>query len=170
MSSRTLTASLAALVLSAGALAATATGVAFGDSGNSGDAPDLLRSSMAGSLTSDKPIFSTVPGGSVLVTPGGAPWDLAEGSARVRADGRTEVEVRGLLIPNVGVATVRTVTASLICNGAVVDTSMPVPLSTAGDATIEDDLMVPARCIAPVVMVNPNGRTGAFIAISGRQR
>jgi hypothetical protein len=161
MSSRTLLASFAALGLAAAALTGTATGAAFGAGRHSGHGADLLRSSLVGSLLSDQPVFGA--------TRGGAPWDLARGSAVVRPDGRTTVKVKGLLIPGVGVGQVGTVSASLACNGAVVDTSDPVPLSSRGDATIKDRLRVPARCIAPVVMVNPNGRPTVFIAISGRQ-
>jgi hypothetical protein len=160
MRSRTLTASLAALALSTAALTAAGSGAAFSDSGNK--ASDLIEAPLAGSLTTDKPIFDTPPGG--------APWDLARGEVRVDARGHVRLRMEGLLIPGVGVGPVATVAASLYCNGERVSTTPAVPLSKDGDARIRSRFMVPSRCIAPVVMVNPNGNTAVFIAITGAQR
>ncbi len=166
-----------ALVTSAAALALALTTVAGasaqGDSGHHRhgghraheghhDARDLLRAPLAGSLPTDDAAF--------LVKPGQAPWEIGDSAVRVRDSGRLDLRVRGLLIPGKGVGPVTSVTASLACNGEVVDTSRSAPLSATGDARIRDDLTVPQRCLAPVVMVNPNGLTGFFIAISGRQR
>jgi hypothetical protein len=138
-------------------------------------AHDLLRAPIAGSLTSDKPVFG--------VAPGGAPWMIDKGSARVRTDGRLEVRVEGLVIgpnaipngPTPGVNPVPHLTASLACNGMVVATTRPVPFSPAGDARIKADVRIPERCIAPVVMLNPapptapNGNPGVFIGITGTE-
>ncbi len=121
----------------------------------------LLKSSLAGSLVSDPVVFGAKPGG--------APWVLDEGSARVDAAGHLEVEVEGLVIPALGKNPVPRISASLACNGAVVATTASVPFSTAGDAEIQATVAVPARCIAPVVMLNPNGNAGVFIAISGQE-
>ena len=161
------------LVTSAAALALALTTVAGasaqGDSDHHGrhghharhDAPDLLRARLAGSR----------PGETISsVKAGLAPWEIGDSSVRVRDDGRLDLRVRGLLIPGRGVGTVTSVTASLACNGEVVDTSRSAPLSATGDARIRDYLTVPDRCLAPVVMVNPNGLSELFIAVSGRQR
>ncbi len=154
-------------VFAAGALLAlavvpTSSAVASGGSGRSHDHHDglLLRSSMAGSLVGEKASGADA---------GGAPWVIDEGSARVSSSGRVKVELEGLIIPALKSNPVAMVTVSLGCNGAVVSTSPSFPLSPAGDAEIETRLMVPARCIAPVVMVNPAGRPLVFIAISGQE-
>ncbi len=123
---------------------------------------DLLRAPVAGSLTTDSPVFG--------VPPGGAPWVVDRASVRVKDDGRIVLRLRGLLIPDVGVGPVTTVSASVACGGAIADTTTSFPLSSRGDARLYDRLILPERCIAPVAMVHPNGNTGAFIAISGREQ
>lgn len=157
------------LVTSAAALALTVTSVSIasaeGDSGrrgHHGHHTDLLRASLAGSVPEDAPVFG--------VAPGGKPWVIGRSSVRVRQSGRLDLRVRRLVIPGEGTGPVTTVTASLACNGEIADTSDSAPLSSAGDARIRDRLSVPKRCLAPVVMVNPNGNTDFFIAISGSQR
>jgi hypothetical protein len=88
-------------------------------------------------------------------------------------DGRFELRLKGLIIPNLGNAgPVTSVTASLYCgedaNTTAVDTTQSVPLSADGDARIRDNsFTVPATCLAPIVMVHPNGNGGAYIAITG---
>jgi hypothetical protein len=66
---------------------------------------------------------------------------------------------------------VQTISASLLCGpdsqaGAAATTEQ-VPLSARGDAHIDATLTLPAACLAPIVVVNPNGNTAAYIAISG---
>lgn len=154
-------------VFAAGALLALTVVPASSALASGGDAHEaghhglLLKSSLAGSLTTDQPVFGAKPGG--------LPWVLDEGSARVDAAGHLEVEVAGLIIPALGQNPVARISASLACNGAVVATTPVVPFSPAGDAQIEAMVAVPARCIAPVVMLNPNGNAGVFIAISGQE-
>ncbi len=133
-----------------------------GHHGHHGHHHDLLRAPLAGSLVDDDAIFG--------VDPGAAPWEIGPSTVRVRKSGRLDLRVRGLLIPGVGVGMVKTVSASLACNGMIADTSKSVPLSMAGNARIRDHLSVPNRCLAPVVMVHPNNATAFFIAVSGHQR
>lgn len=128
----------------------------------------LLKSSLAGSLRADAPVFG--------VHPGGLDWVLDEGTARVDSAGHLEVEIEGLMIPALGKNPVAMVTVSLLCNGVIAGTTAPAPLSVpAGNAEIEARVSVPARCLAPVVMVNPvnpdfpKGNVGVFIAISGQE-
>ncbi|MEO7746447.1 MAG: hypothetical protein ABIV05_09500 [Actinomycetota bacterium] len=126
----------------------------------------LLKSSLAGSQLGE-----TVFGKNA----GGAPWVLTEGQAKVTSDGRLQVEIDGLIIPALGRNPVAMVTVTLLCNGVIAGTTAPAPLSMAGDAEIEAKVSVPARCLAPVVMVNPvnekvpQGNTGVFIAVSGQE-
>jgi hypothetical protein len=105
--------------------------------------------------------------------PGGAPWVLRRGEARLRRDGRLAVRVRGLVIPDPpGDRTpgpVTTVSASLYCGNdtTAVGTTPSVPISRRGDARMAGKFSLPAKCLAPVVLVHPNGLGGAYIAASG---
>jgi hypothetical protein len=164
------------LILAAAAVATllpASSAVAHDDHPSRHRAHDLLRAPIAGSLPTDKPIFG--------VSPGGAPWVIDRGNARVRTDGRLEVRVEGLVIgpnsipngPTPGINPVPRLTASLACNGMVVASTRSVRFSPSGDARIRANVKVPKRCIAPVVMLNPappaapNGNTGVFIGITG---
>jgi hypothetical protein len=43
-----------------------------------------------------------------------------------------------------------------------------VPISRDGDARIRDNSFdVPSTCLSPVILVNPNGLAGAYIAVDG---
>jgi hypothetical protein len=117
----------------------------------------------------------SVPGDPTLngATPGGAPWVLRRGAAQLRGDGRLEVRVRGLVIPNApGNGTpgpVMTVSASLYCGDSTMaaGTTPSAPISRRGDAAIEGQISVPAKCLAPTVLIHPNGLAGVYIAASG---
>lgn len=127
---------------------------------------DLLRSGLVGSTP-------TAQGGATIfgVAPGGVPWVVDEGSVRVRRDGRLDLRVEGLVIPTPpqnGTNTVPAVTASLYCNAALADATELFPLSIPdGDARIRADLTLPETCVAPVVLLNPNGNAAAYIAATG---
>jgi hypothetical protein len=139
--------------------------------GNRGDenGTRLFAAALAPSLTTDP----TVHG----VSPGGAPWVLGRGRVILRSDGRIRVDVRGLVIPvphgtfpaNTA-RPVTTVTASLYCApdaSAAVATTAAAPISEAGDAQIDDTLTLPQTCLAPTVLIHPNGIAGAYIALPG---
>jgi hypothetical protein len=69
---------------------------------------------------------------------------------------------------------VNTIDASLYCgadkNTAAAETSKQVPLSRKGNARIRDrSFHVPATCLAPVILVHPNGIMGAYIAVDGQR-
>jgi hypothetical protein len=118
---------------------------------------NLLRSDLFGS----QPLGPTLFG----VAPGGKPWVLRHGEARVRRDGRIEVRVRGLVIPadppttTVASNPLPALAATLVCNGAAVGTTAPAPFSPAGDARIDATLDLSALqgkpCLAPAVLINP---------------
>jgi hypothetical protein len=110
------------------------------------------------------------------VGPGGVPWVLDRGSVELKAKGRLELRVRGLVIPppsGTGTAGgVMSISASLYCGAdtdtAPADTSDTVPLSQNGNARIEDrSFNVPSTCLAPVILVHPNGDATRYIAVSG---
>lgn len=147
-------------LLAATALVSSAT-LAFGHGGRGGH--DDFRSTLAPSVPTDPAING--------VTPGGAPWVLDRGSVRVDDDGDLRLRVRGLVIPSPpGDGTpggVTTITASVHCGGTAADTSESEEIDRDGDARIRDELDLPDKCLAPVVLVHPNGNAGVYIAASG---
>jgi hypothetical protein len=125
-----------------------------------GTSTDLLKAPMQGSVLSDPPLFGA--------TRGGAPWVISSGEAKLESDGTVKVSLVGLLIPGVGVGPVRTVSATVACNGMLSATTPTVPFSATGDAQIKARVNLPDRCLAPAVLINPNGNTAVYIAATGR--
>jgi|SRR5947209_1922073 len=128
----------------------------------------LIKESLAPSQPSD-PSFHGV-------SPGMAPWVLQRGEVRVKGDGKVALRVKGLVIPSPpGDGTpgpVITVSASLYCGAdtetTAADTTQQVPLSRTGEARIhEKSLKVPSTCLAPVILVHPNGDLTHYIALDG---
>ncbi|WP_411284126.1 hypothetical protein [Lapillicoccus sp.] len=130
------------------------------DSRSGHDEGDVLRASITGSMTTDPVLFG--------VKPGGAPWVISRGEARLGGDGRLEVEVRGLIIPTLGTNPVPKISASVVCNGAVVAMTRSVAFSPKGNAEIEATVALPTRCLAPSVLLNPNDIPAVYIAVTGR--
>ncbi len=105
---------------------------------------------------------------------GGVPWQLDSASGRLRADGRLQIEVEGLVIVATGVNPVATFRGLVSCqsidaNGAptVVNVSTdPVPATTTGDAEIDAKVSLPSPCFAPIVFVTSGG--GSWFAVTGR--
>jgi hypothetical protein len=169
------------LALSVGAIAVLSMALAagaFGDHGGGdrgGDHGDgngraLIESSLAPSLTTD-PAFHGV-------TPGGAPWVLRRGDVELKQS-RIDLRVRGLVIPvapgNGTPGPVTTISASLYCGAdsdtSAADTTGQVPISREGDARIRDrSFDVPDTCLAPVILVHPNGDATHYIAVDGSRR
>jgi hypothetical protein len=138
-----------------------------GHGNGNGNGNTLLRSTLAPSVPGD-PTFHGV-------NPGGAPWVLQRGEVRLKRNGQFRLRLRGLVIPNPpGDNTpgpVTTVNASLYC-GADSDTTAAattdtVPISRQGDANINTTISVPATCLAPLILVHPNGIAGAYISLEG---
>jgi hypothetical protein len=134
----------------------------------------VLRSTLIGS----KPATGDPAGPQLFgVNPGGVPWVVASSDVDARRDGRIEVKFEGLLITGTGTANdgtvgpVRTVSASLYCNGKSVGETATVPLSADGDAEIRDTIAAapgdPLGCAAPTVFVHPNGGEATYIAVTG---
>jgi hypothetical protein len=137
---------------------------ASGSSRDEGNGDALFASTLAPSVPTD-PAFHGI-------TPGGVPWMLNGSSVRLKANGELEIRIEGLVIPALGTAgPVTAVSASLLCGadaqaGPTVTTAA-VPLSTRGNARIESRLALPAACLAPIVVVHPNGGVAHYIAVSG---
>jgi hypothetical protein len=66
---------------------------------------------------------------------------------------------------------VKTISASLFCgadaNTTPAATTGQVPLSTDGDARIRQQVTLPATCLAPIVLVHPNGAMTRYISVTG---
>ena len=116
------------------------------------------------------------------VNGGGLPWVIGTGKGEVKADGRVEVKVRGLVLaddPAVlpasrrltnPIPNFRVVVSCLTVDAAGAAATMNVstgdfPATVAGDAEIEAAVDLPSPCIAPVVFVTSPG--GAWFAATG---
>ena len=128
----------------------------------------LIKESLAPSQPTD-PSFHGVSAGA-------APWVLQQGQVRLKSDGKLDLRVKGLVIPNPpGDGTpgpVTTISASLYCGAdtqtTAADTTQTVTISRTGDARIHDtSLNVPSTCLAPVILVHPNGDLTHYIAVDG---
>jgi hypothetical protein len=130
-----------------------------------------------GNTLFDTTLAPSVPADPAIhgVAAGGAPWVLRFGEARLRSSGGIDAVIRGLVIPPpTGAGTpgpVKMVSASLYCgndmNATPVGTTTPTPLSTAGNARIHGTFTLPAKCLAPVVLIHPNGINSVYITASG---
>ena len=171
ISKRALVTAFAAAI---GALSMAFAGGAFGAPGKSHPShpnqgrrtgAPLIDESLAPSQTTD-PAFHGV-------SPGGAPWVLTRGDVRLKRDGKLDLDLKGLVIPALGTpGPVTTVSASLYCGAdsstTAAATTQQVPLSPKGDARIRDAVFsVPSTCLAPVILVEPNGSTTIYIALDG---
>jgi hypothetical protein len=106
---------------------------------------------------------------------GGVPWQLASAKGELRADGRLDIKVDGLVIAATGVNPVsafRGVVNCLTPESPIAGVNLvtdPAPTTPAGDATIEGSLALPSPCVAPIVFVtNGTGAApGAWFATTG---
>ena len=112
------------------------------------------------------------------VSPGSVPWVLQRGEVRLKRNGQFRLRLRGLVIPSPpGDNTpgpVNTVNASLYCGadsgpGSEIPaaTTSQVPISRQGDADINTTITVPAVCLAPLILVHPNGSASTYISLEG---
>jgi hypothetical protein len=171
ISKRLLLAALVALV--GGSSLAFALSASAHRAADPNESAGLLRSSLAPSMTTDPTIHS--------VGPGTLPWALADGSVRLRDNGRFRLEVEGLVITSgtfIGTpGPVTGIVASVFCgadsNSIAAATTGIVPLSRGGDASIDTTLSLPSTCLAPIVFVNPvlnsapTATTSRYIALTG---
>ena len=110
---------------------------------------------------------------------GGRPWAISAAEGELKANGKLEVEVRGLVIdPNEPVATAGTNPSptfrvivscmSTDATGAAVVSNVmtdPFPADAAGNAEVETKLTLPSPCIAPIIFVT--SATGSWFAATG---
>jgi hypothetical protein len=141
--------------------------VASGDHGrgrHEGHGAKVFRSSLAPSMPTDPKLHN--------VSPGGVPWSLRRGEVAIKRNGQFALRVDGLVITGTdNPGPVKTISASLFCgadaNAAPAATTSQVPLSSDGDARIRERITLPPTCLAPIVLVHPNGGTARYIAVSG---
>ena len=109
---------------------------------------------------------------------GGLPWTLSSVRGELKASGKLEIDIQGLVFaagPNVGKNTVPNFRAIMSClksDGSVenvISGLFPATLGAAvdggGNSTIETTLALPQPCIAPLVFVT--SPTGAWFAAAG---
>jgi hypothetical protein len=114
----------------------------------------------------------SVPSDPVLhgVTAGSAPWVIKQSSFQLLPNGQVVVLIRGLVIPELGTpGPVTSVDAALYCGNETTPaaTTQSVPLSEQGNALIVSRVSLPATCLTPAVLINPNGIGAIYIATSG---
>ena len=136
-----------------------------------GDDNDLIRGSMRAC-----PSDGTVLGG---VNSCGKIWKLAHGSAKLGADGKLQIHIKGLVLddPSTGPDNgtpdgVNEVLGTVICGGSggsVVGQSAAVPMPVFGNVFIHAKFNSPKHCTVPVIIVQEriNGVIGTWLAPSG---
>jgi hypothetical protein len=125
-------------------------------------AGDILEFDMMAGVPEDEFAIRDINGG-------GAPWvvDVAKGS--LSEDGDLEITVRGLVLLRTGLNPSETFSGVVSCivNGDVFANISTAPVLTGpeGDADIEEKLILPNPCFAPIVLVV--GASGNWFAVTG---
>ncbi len=103
---------------------------------------------------------------------GGLPWVLTSASGELKASGRLEVTVKGLVLaagPNAGtnpIPAFRAIVSCLGSDGSIQNVmTNTFPATTTGNAKIEATVNLPHPCLAPIVFVT--SPTSAWFATTG---
>lgn len=111
---------------------------------------------------------------------GGLPWMIDSAQGELQADGRLEVQVRGLVLaddPSVPanlrgtdpIPSFRAVVSCLVAQGGAVAVdniaTAPFPATPTGRASIETTVALPPHCVAPEIFVT--SPTNAWFAVTG---
>jgi hypothetical protein len=148
--------------------------------------PSLSSSSdddnSSGTLFNFHMLVGNTPGVTVRGVPSaGAPWIVAQTVVQLDGSGRLHVNIKGLLLDLPGNPLDRTtgpvtgVQASLTCEGTNVVASTDVaPLSSDGNAKINEFITLPQSCVGPIVLIrlgsvtgNPGPLLGPWFAVTG---
>lgn len=114
------------------------------------------------------------------VAGGGRPWVIAFADGNLKASGKLEITVQGLVIdPNEPVAVAgtnpspsfRAIVSCLSKDAAGLPTTVnvmtdPFPADTAGNSMIETRVVLPQPCIAPIIFVT-NATGASWFAATG---
>lgn len=166
MKLRVLIAVLVALVI--GGIIASTSGTTSAGSNN--DRKVIEADTMVGVTAPYTGVANAIRG----VPGGGVPWAIADADVELKASGKVEVEVEGLVLTRTGVNPAATFKVTVSClstdaAGAAVTTNVstdPFPADTAGNAEVEAKLSLPSPCFAPILFV-ANGATGSWFAVTG---
>ena len=104
---------------------------------------------------------------------GGVPWAVGESEVRLRASGRLEAEVHGLVLVATGTNPAGDFKATVSCQtidetGAAVVKNVSTatfPTTGTGDVDIETTIALPSPCIAPIIFIG--NAAGAWFAATG---
>ena len=107
------------------------------------------------------------------ISGGGAAWMISDGKGKLRADGRLQVQVKGLVLVSTGANPVANFRAVVSCqsidgmgNPSIVNVSTEdFPASTTGDADIRATVDLPSPCLAPIIFVTNSA--GRWFAVTG---
>jgi hypothetical protein len=112
------------------------------------------------------------------VNAGGLPWTLTSARGELKASGKLEIEIKGLVFaagPNIGKNTVTSFRALVSCIGSdglphnVLTDPFPATTGAAvaggGNASIEAIVALPQPCFAPIVFVT--SPAGSWFAVTG---
>ena len=127
------------------------------------DAPhddNLITAQFDPSMPTDAPIFG--------VNAASLSWVLRHGEVTIREDGRTDVRLRGLQIPQADGSQANplsSITASLYCGGTLAARSSAQAMSVpGGDARFRVWLTVPKVRAMARVLINPAVDSAVYIA------
>jgi hypothetical protein len=142
--------------------------------GWAGSGASALATPMPTKLLLQSTIAPSVPNDPVLhgVTAGSAPWVIKPSALALFSNGDLKAVIKGLVIPALGTpGPVTSVNAAIYCGNeeTAAATSASVPLSEKGNAVIAAHVTLPASCLTPVVLINPNGIGSIYISMSGFQ-
>ncbi len=144
----------------------------------------LLVGASAGSASAQPDLFKTgvegiqVAGQLIAGISGGAPWDVADGAAKIKPEGDIKVELEGLVLTAPIIASdpvfpVLGVCASLVCqktaagdptNEQVATTGNFSLSSVTGNAEVDANITLPAVCVAPIVLLRVSTVDSGFFA------
>ncbi len=137
---------------------------------------------VSGAADFEAPLTACLSNGTAIggVNSCGKIWKLKSGKAELKAGGKLEVEVKGLVLNDASVGQyngtpdgVDAVAAAVICHGpggaAVAAEAPAVTLSQKGDAKIKVTLSLPNGCLGPVVILRERyeGKIGGWLASTG---
>jgi hypothetical protein len=114
------------------------------------------------------------PTNAIRGVPGaGAAWKIASVDGELKANGKLEIRVTGLVLVATGANPVANFRGLVSCQSidglgqpSVVNTStVDFPATTTGDADIEAKLSLPSPCIAPIVFVT--NTAGRWFSVTG---